>query len=87
MKKTATINSENTHGWRGRILQVDLSNSKIWEEKLSEELINGYIGGAGINAKLFYDLMRDNPQMDPLSPENPLIFGFGPVVGTAFPCA
>ncbi|MCK5513407.1 MAG: aldehyde ferredoxin oxidoreductase family protein [Deltaproteobacteria bacterium] len=87
MKKTATINSENTHGWRGRILQVDLSNSKIWEEKLSEELINGYIGGAGINAKLFYDLMRDNPQLDPLSPENPLIFGFGPVVGTAFPCA
>jgi aldehyde:ferredoxin oxidoreductase len=71
----------------GRILQVDLSNSKIWDEELSDDLINCFVGGAGINAKLFYDLVRDNPHLDPLSPENPLIFGFGPVVGTAFPCA
>ncbi len=30
--------------------------------------------------------MRNNIQADPLSPENPLIFGFGILVGTAFPC-
>jgi aldehyde:ferredoxin oxidoreductase len=87
MKETASGNSKGPYGLRGKILQVDLSNSKIRDEELSDDLINGYIGGAGINAKLFYDLMRDNPQMDPLSPENPLIFGVGPVVGTAFPCA
>ena len=85
MKKKASKKSKG--GWRGKILQVDLSISKIWDEELSDDLINNYVGGAGINAKLFYDLMRDNPQMDPLSPENPLIFGMGPVVGTTFPCA
>ncbi len=31
--------------------------------------------------------MRGNPDLDPLSPDNPLIFGCGPVVGTSFPCA
>ena len=74
-------------GWRGKILRVDLSQSKKWEEELPREYIDGYIGGAGINARLLYDLMRHNPQVDPLSPENPLIFGCGPLVGTPFPCA
>jgi aldehyde:ferredoxin oxidoreductase len=87
MKETALNKSKGPYGSRGKILQVDLSSSKIWDEELSDDLINGYIGGAGINAKLFYDIMRDNPQIDPLSPENPLIFGVGPVVGTVFPCA
>jgi aldehyde:ferredoxin oxidoreductase len=87
MKKTASSKSKSKRGWRGKILRVDLSSSKIWDEELSDDLINGYVGGAGINARLFYDLMHDNPQADPLSPENPLIFGFGPVVGTTFPCA
>ena len=62
-------------GWRGKILQVDLTDARIWEEELSEALITGYTGGAGINARLLYELVRDNPQLDPLSPENPLIFG------------
>ncbi|MCX5895040.1 MAG: aldehyde ferredoxin oxidoreductase, partial [Proteobacteria bacterium] len=74
-------------GWCGRMLQVDLSQGKIWEEDLPEELIKGYIGGSGINARLLYDLMRNNPSADALSPDNPLIFGVGPAVGTAFPCA
>ena len=74
-------------GWAGKILHVDLSDGKIWDEPLSENLIDGYVGGAGINAKLFYDLTKDNPGMDPFSKENPLIVGVGPVVGTAFPSA
>jgi len=86
MKKVEANKSKSRRGWRGKILQVDLSNSKIWEEELPDDLMNNYIGGAGINARLFYDLMRDNPHIDPLSPENPLIFGFGIAVGTAFPC-
>ena len=87
MKETAYKKSKGKGGWNGKILQVDLTNSKIWDEELSQALIDNYIGGAGINARLFYDMMRDNPQLDPLSPENPIIFGMGPVVGTKFPCA
>ncbi len=74
-------------GWRGKILQVDLTDARVWEEDLSEELISGYTGGAGINARLLYQLLRANPGVDPLSPDNPLIFGFGVLVGTTFPCA
>ena len=81
------LKSYKKRGWRGKILWVDLSHSKIWEEELPEELIRNYTGGAGINARLFYNLVRDNPELDPLSPENPLIFGCGPIVGTTFPCA
>jgi aldehyde:ferredoxin oxidoreductase len=74
-------------GWRGKILRVDLSKQKTWDEELSRDYMDGYIGGAGINARLLYDLTHHNPQADALSPENPLIFGCGPLVGTPFPCA
>jgi aldehyde:ferredoxin oxidoreductase len=87
MEETASKKRKGNYGWRGKILHVDLSKSKTRDEGLSDGLINNYIGGAGINARLLYDLMRGNPGVDPLSPENPLIFGIGPVVGTSFPCA
>jgi len=86
-QKSAPGKSQSSGGWSGKILQVDLTNAKIWEEELSEELISGYTGGAGINARLLYDALRKNPEIDPLSPENPLIFGFGILTGTAFPCS
>ncbi len=69
------------------MLRVDLTQGSIREEALTEGMLGGYIGGAGINARLLYDLLRANPAVDPLGPDNPLIFGFGPLVGTAFPCA
>jgi len=74
-------------GWRGTILHVDLTSRKIREEELSDEYIEGYIGGAGINARILYDVLRDTPSVDALDPANPLIFGCGPLVGTEFPCA
>lgn len=74
-------------GWRGKILNVNLTDKTVLESELSERLMNNYIGASGINARLLYDMMRNNPHADPLSPENPLIFGFGPTVGTRFPCA
>ncbi|MCP4715782.1 MAG: aldehyde ferredoxin oxidoreductase family protein [Deltaproteobacteria bacterium] len=73
-------------GWSGKILRVDLSGSRIWEEPLSDELANNYIGGAGINARILYELTRENPKVDPLAPESPLIIGCGVTVGTSFPC-
>ena len=49
MKKSKT---SKHYGWRGKILQVDLTTKTIREEGLSEELMAGYIGGSGINARL-----------------------------------
>ncbi len=74
-------------GWRGKLLRVDLSSAKTWDEELSLAYIDGYIGGSGINARLLYDFLRADFSVDALSPENPLIFGCGPLVGTPFPCA
>ncbi len=70
----------------GKILRVDLSSEEIREEEVSEELQQGYVGGAGINAKLLYDALKDNPKADPLGPENAIIFGPGLLAGTSFPC-
>jgi len=80
------ISSSGTYGWRGKILRVNLTRGELHEETLSEDLKSNYIGGAGINARLLYDALRENIEVDPLSPENPLIFGFGILVGTSFPC-
>jgi aldehyde:ferredoxin oxidoreductase len=75
------------YGWRGLVLRVDLTEATIREEELSDAMKRDYTGGAGINARLFFDAVRTNPDLDPLSPGNPLIFGCGPIVGTTFPCA
>ena len=87
MKNSTPGKSGSSSGWSGKILQVDLTNGTIREKEISEELKSGYTGGAGINARLLYDALRKNPEIDPLSPENPLIFGFGILVGTSFPCS
>jgi aldehyde:ferredoxin oxidoreductase len=71
------------HGYAGHILYVDLSAKKVKKETLSGELIRNYIGNLGINTKLAYDLIQ--PETDPLSPENPIIFGTGPLGGTTAP--
>lgn len=72
-------------GYAGTILSVDLSSHTVEKIPLDTDLARDYIGGHGINAKLLYDLVK--PGIDPLSPENVLIFGTGPLVGTMAPVA
>ena len=71
------------HGYAGSILYVDLTSKTIKKEKLGEELIRNYIGNLGINTKLAYDLIK--PGTNPLSPENRIILGTGPLGGTVAP--
>ena len=71
------------YGYAGKILYADLSNQSFEEQELDEELVHKYIGGLGISSKLLYDLAK--PGIDPLSPENPLIYGAGPFVGLPIP--
>jgi len=78
--------AQSVYGWQGKILRVNLSTKEIREEPLSQELRQGYIGGAGINARLLYEGLKNNITADALSPDNMLIFGFGILTGTTFPC-
>jgi len=69
--------------WAGKILYVDLTKEKIREKELPKEWCIKFIGGRGINAKLLWDLVK--PGIDPLSPDNVLIFGTGALTGTNAP--
>ncbi len=77
--------SKSWFGWAGRILCINLSTGEIIKKPLDPELTRKYLGQAGINAKLLFDLTE--PGIDPLSPENPLIFGVGPLGGSLAPCS
>jgi len=70
-------------GYTGKILEVNLSNGKIETKSIKEEDQRKFLGGSGLAAKIFFDSF--DPNVDPLSPKNPLIIMNGPVVGTQFP--
>jgi len=68
------------YGYAGQILKVDLSTGKTETIPLNEKLIKNWLGGRGFNMRTLYDMVDES--VDPRSPENPLIFGVGPVNGT-----
>lgn len=70
-------------GYLGKILRVNLSKSKITTEEFKEEVQKKYLGGSGLAAKILYDELK--PGIDPLGPENKLVFATGPLTGTRVP--
>lgn len=67
-------------GWTGKILRVDLNSGTIKEEFLKENDLHDYIGARGLGTKIFIDEV--DPQVEPLSAENKIIFMTGPLTGT-----
>lgn len=77
---------EKYHGWAGEVLRVDLSKEKILKEPLDVTLAKSFIGGRGLNTKRLFDGIYSNfSQIDPLGPQNLLLFGVGPLGGTPLP--
>ena len=72
-------------GYANGILYVDLTSGRTRKEPLDPELVRTLIGGYGVNNKLAYDLIPQG--VDPLSPENLIIIGAGPLAGTMVPGA
>ena len=71
--------------YRNTILRVDLSRKNFEVEEIGLSQILKFIGGRGLGAKILFDEQR--PGVDPLSPENKLIFLAGPMIGTGAPWA
>ena len=71
------------HGWIGNVLRVNLTTGKMSTEPLDPERAKDYIGARGLGSKYLYDEI--DPSIDPLSPENKLIFAAGPLTGTYAP--
>ena len=76
---------ERQGGYAGSISYTDLSEGKSVKKPLELALRKNFLGGAGISAKLAYELIK--PAAAPLSPGNVLVFGVGPFVGTLIPGA
>lgn len=72
-------------GWMGKLIRVNLSDETIKVEDLNMEDANLYLGGRGLGSKYLYDEI--DPKVDPLSPDNKLIFMTGPMTGTFAACA
>jgi aldehyde:ferredoxin oxidoreductase len=72
-------------GWVGKILRIDLSKGSCLTEELPFELAKQFIGGRGLGVKILSDEV--DPKVEPLSPENKLIFITGPLTGTSAVCA
>ncbi|MBS3810978.1 MAG: aldehyde ferredoxin oxidoreductase family protein [Halanaerobiales bacterium] len=73
------------YGYCNKALRIDLSNNLIKKEKLDEEFLKKYLGGRGLNVRRLYDEVP--PEVDPLSTENKMFIGVGPLTGTLFPGA
>jgi aldehyde:ferredoxin oxidoreductase len=68
-------------GYNGKVLRVDLTNGQATTELIDDAFCRKYIGGAGFIAH--YLLNEVKPGIDPLGPENKLIFALGPLTGIA----
>jgi aldehyde:ferredoxin oxidoreductase len=68
------------YGYRGRVLRVDLSSGKIEIETPDPVIYRRYLGGSTF--ALYYLLKELKPGVDPLSPENMIIFTGGVLAGT-----
>ena len=67
-------------GWQKKILRVNLTEGTCTPEPLNMEWANDYLGQRGLATK--YLVEEIDPRVDPLSPDNKLIFATGPLTGT-----
>ncbi|MEM2561256.1 MAG: aldehyde ferredoxin oxidoreductase C-terminal domain-containing protein [Candidatus Bathyarchaeia archaeon] len=69
-------------GYAGKLLEIDLSTGNIKETKVDEAILKDYIGGRGLATKILWDRLGANwDNIDPLGPENLLLFLTGPLTG------
>lgn len=64
------------------ILRVNLTTKKITKEPIDEKVLDWFIGGRGLAAKILWDEVKN---VDPLSPDNKLIVAAGPFNGLRTP--
>ena len=66
--------------WTGKILRVNLTAGTCKSEPLNMDWARAYIGSRGLGTKYF--VSEVDPKVDPLSPENKMIWATGPLTGT-----
>ncbi len=67
-------------GYVGKILRVDLSTGKIFNEDLREEFAAKWVGGVGFGARYLYQEVPAKVTWS--APENRMIWASGPLAGS-----
>jgi len=70
-------------GYNGQILRVNLSKRRVSKERIEEPELKKFLGGRGLAIKILFEELK--PRIDPLGPENKLVFAAGPLAATGFP--
>ncbi len=70
-------------GYAGNMVFVDLSAGTVAIQPTPLDLKREYLGGRGFGIRLLTDLV--DPQTEPLSEKNAVIFASGPLTGTGIP--
>ena len=68
------------HGFFNRLVRINLSDRTWEEEAIPDKVLETYLGGKGLGTYLLNTRLK--PGVDPLSPENLLIFTTGSLTGT-----
>jgi aldehyde:ferredoxin oxidoreductase len=66
--------------WAGKILRINLTTGSIKTEPLNMQWARDYLGSRGLGSK--YLISEIDPKVDPLSPDNKIIWSTGPLTGT-----
>ncbi|MFW9874382.1 MAG: aldehyde ferredoxin oxidoreductase family protein [Candidatus Thorarchaeota archaeon] len=72
-------------GYKGKLLHIDLGSESSKSLTIPELILKKYIGGRGLGAKLYWELIP--PNADPLGKNNVIIVLTGPLSGTIAPGA
>ena len=73
------------YGWSGTIARVNLTTGAVTKEATDAKDAALFLGARGLGVKIFTDEV--DAKIDPLSPDNKLIFAPGPFSGTFAPSA
>ena len=76
-------NVPESYGWAGKVLCVDLTNRKITKVPTANYEPEKFIGGVGLNTKIFWEL--GCPKVPAFDPDNPLLISVGPLTGLSGP--
>ena len=68
------------YGYNGKALVIDLTRQESHWQMLDAGVLRRFIGGTGLGAYLLYT--HCPPHVEPLDPQNPLIFVTSPLVGS-----
>ncbi len=69
-------------GYAGHYLEVDLTKGVVQKKEMEKEWARLYLGGSGVSSKILWE--RTTAETDPLSPDNVVVVGTGPLTGAMF---